>query len=159
MRDQFPIRKRALHKRIVPGVWEATGGLIVKRGSALREARPKSLEFYSSDYEGTAEERRRKAVEDAKLHAGVYARLAREGFYPPKSLFMIGESKRGNPEIIAVMPALDILGERIHYDEEKVEAKQRIALKYATREHLHGDLGKPSNWGGDNGQVYYHDLH
>ena len=163
--NHFPVRKKLLSRQpVAPGVWQTKSGFhFVKRGSELHELSGR-IEFKLSDYEGkTRKERWRKAVDDAKLHAKFYALLAREGFYHPKSFFVVAESKRGNPEIIAVMPALQAFNGRIPFDKQRQRKryeKMLVLKKYLSASQIHADVtNHPFNWGEDGGQVYYHDLH
>ncbi|NYZ74749.1 hypothetical protein H0O03_00605 [Candidatus Micrarchaeota archaeon] len=166
MKDRFPIRRKRLAKHLPesPGVWQTkNGAYYVKRGSELHKFSGR-IEFNASNYEGkTREEKRRNAVRDAKLHAKFYVQLAKEGFYHPQSMFAIADSKRGNPEIIAIMPTLQVFDGSIPFEQQrqnKRDKKMLILRKYLAASQMHPDVTDyPFNWGEHGGEVYYHDMH
>ena len=122
------------------------------------------IEFDAANYEGkTKAERRQKAVHDAKLHAKFYAMLAKEGVYHPQSLFMVADSNRGNPEVVAIMPALQVFDGSIPFGRERQDERVKKILtlgKYLPMKEMHPDVTNFAfNWGEHGGDVYYHDMH
>jgi len=165
--NRFPIRRKKLEPKHFPGfrgIWKTKNGkYFVKRGSELHKLGGR-IEFDTADYKGkTKAEKRQNAVNDAKLHAKFYAMLAEQGIYHPQSLFMVADGNRGNPEVVAIMPALQVFDGSIPFGKEYQDKRVKKILllrKYLSAKETHPDVTSfPFNWGEHGGEVYYHDMH
>jgi len=100
---------------------------------------------------------RKNGLEEAVYVAGRYQKLAKAGFYPEKSRFIITRDSVGIITIASIMPEMiEIEPEDQKIKEMRQKAAETLGIKV---EELSNDTTKKENYGTLDGRIYCFDSH